>query len=60
LDGQPGLVDCLLEVGKQRQQILCNLRSAFEEKNLDRVLTLVAELLGLDDKVRKASNEKSD
>ena len=60
MDRQPGLVDCLLEVGKQRQQILSNLRSAFEEKNLDRVLTLVAELLGLDDKVREASDEKSD
>ena len=60
MDRQPGLVDALLEVGKQRQQILSNLRSAFEEKNLDRVLTLVAELLGLDDRLKEASNEKSD
>lgn len=59
MDRQPGLVDALFEVGRQRQQILSNLRSAFEEKNLERVLTHVAELLGLDDKVKEASSEES-
>jgi hypothetical protein len=55
----PGLIDALFEVGKRRQEILSNLRSAFEEKDLERVLTYVEQLVGLDDKMRKESREKS-
>ena len=56
---QPGLVDALFEVGKRRQEILSNLRSAFEAKDLDRVLTFVEQLVGLDEKLRKESREES-
>jgi hypothetical protein len=59
LEHQPGLVDALFEVGKQRQEILSNLRSAFETKNLGLVLTFVEQLVGLDDKVNRESREES-
>ena len=49
-DRQPGLVDALFEVGRARQQILSNLRSAFENRDLDSVLLYVEQLVGLDTK----------
>lgn len=58
-DHQPGLVDALVEVGKQRQQILSNLRSAFEKKDLASVLVYVEQIVGLDKKVEKEPREKS-
>lgn len=55
---QPGLVDALFEVGRERQQILSNLRSAFEKKDLDSVLLYVAQLVGLDADVKGPSSEE--
>lgn len=57
-DQTPGLVDALFEVGKQRQQILTNLRAAFEKKDLNEILTYVEQLVGLDKKLEGPS-EKS-
>ena len=54
----PGLVDALYSVGKQRQQILSNLRHAYQKKKLDDVLKYVAELIGVDEKL-EAPLEKS-
>ena len=54
----PGLVDALFEVGKQRQQILQNLRSAYEKKDLEAVLVHVAELVGLEESLERP-REKS-
>lgn len=54
---QPGLVDALFEVGRERQQILSNLRSAFERNDLDSVLLFVAQLVGLDKKLEGPSEE---
>jgi ATP phosphoribosyltransferase regulatory subunit HisZ len=57
VDHQPGLVDALFEVGKERQQILSNLRSAFEKKDLESVLLFVGQLVGLDKKLEGPSEE---
>lgn len=57
-DHQPGLVDALIEVGRKRQQILSNLRSAFEKKDLGSVLQYVEQLVGLDRKLEEPG-EKS-
>jgi len=51
-------VDALFEVGKQRQQILQNLRSAYEKKDLEAVLVHVAELVGLEESLERP-REKS-
>lgn len=50
-------MDALLEVGKERQQILSNLRSAFEKKDLESVLLFVGQLVGLDKKLEGPSEE---
>lgn len=54
---QSGLVDALFEVGRQRQQLLSNLRRALEEKNLGSVLLYAEQLVGLD--VKALDREKS-
>jgi hypothetical protein len=56
---QPGLVDALFEVGKQRQEILSNLRKAFEANDLGGVLTYVEQLVGLDDGLERTREKKS-
>ena len=53
----PGLVDALFEVGKQRQRILSNLRAAFEKKDLENVLVYVEQLVGLDKKLEGPSEK---
>lgn len=57
MDHRPGLVDALFEVGKERQQILSNLRSAFEKKDLESVLLFVGQLVGLEQKLEGPSEE---
>jgi hypothetical protein len=52
-------VDALFEVGKQRQEILTNLRKAFEKKDLGGVLTYVEQLVGLDDQLERTREKKS-
>jgi hypothetical protein len=54
---KPGLVDALFEVGKERQQILSNLRSAFEKKDLESVLHFVGQLIGLEKKLEGPSEK---
>jgi hypothetical protein len=56
---QIGLIDALVEVGKERQRILTNLRTAYEAHDLDQVLHFVAEIVGVDEKIEEAPIEKS-
>jgi hypothetical protein len=59
-DIAPGLVDALIEVGRERQRIFENLRSAFERRDFQAVLVYVEQLVGLEAKVSKEkSNEQS-
>jgi hypothetical protein len=57
VNDQPGLVDALFEVGRKRQQILSDLRSAFEKRDLDSVLLYVGQLVGLDAKLEGPSEK---
>lgn len=44
----PGLIDAILEVGRERQQILDKLKSAFENEDYDAALFHARLLVGLD------------
>ena len=57
-DRQPGLVDALLEIGKERQQILADLRTAYQKKDLESVLKNVSKIVGLDEEL-EGPDEKS-
>jgi hypothetical protein len=52
------LVDALFEIGKQRQQLLSNLRTAYEKHDLGSVLECVEQLIGLDKKVKEPSEKR--
>jgi hypothetical protein len=56
---QPGIVDALFEVGKQRQEILRNLKKAYEKDDVDNMRKYVRELIGLDNDTRASLREKS-
>jgi hypothetical protein len=56
---QSGLIDALVEVGKERQRILTNLRTAYVAHDLDGVLHFVAEIVGVDEKLEEGPREKS-
>jgi hypothetical protein len=56
---QSGLLDALVEVGKERQRILTNLRSAYEAHDLDGVLHYVGEIVGVEEKLEEAPRDKS-
>ena len=44
----PGLIDAILEVGRERQQILNKLKSAFENEDYTAALFHARLLVGLD------------
>jgi hypothetical protein len=56
---QSGLIDALVEIGKERQRILTNLRTAYEAHDLDEVLHFVAEIVGVEEKLEEEPREKS-
>jgi hypothetical protein len=58
VDPHPGLLDALFEVGRERQRILANLRSAYERKDFEGVLIYVEQIVGLEKKLEE-SGEKS-
>jgi hypothetical protein len=56
---QPGLIDALVEIGRERQRILTNLRTAYEAHDLDGVLKHVGEIVGVEEKIEEEPREKS-
>jgi hypothetical protein len=56
---QSGLIDALVEIGKERQRILTNLRAAYVAHDLDGVLHFVSEIVGVEEKLEEEPREKS-
>lgn len=54
-----GLLDALIEIGKERQQVLANLKVAYESHDFENTLVYVGQLLGLNEKVKGLEHEKS-
>jgi hypothetical protein len=51
-----GLVDAILEVGRQRKELLDQMRNALESGNREKALSCARRLCGLDDEKSSRTN----